>query len=103
MNRIEFANSLECSDHIISNYDNFMVCYDIINYYDMIQVNNYSIIDANKILFNISIPSDVSVNKIKRILDRTIINKYNSIYQIQSNIIDNDKLNIILYKTGVSG
>lgn len=103
MNRIEFANSLECSDHIIDNYDNFMACYDIVNYYDMIQVDNYNIIDANKILFNISIPSDVSVNKIKRILDRTIINKYNSIYQIQSNIIDNDKLNIILYRMGVSG
>ena len=103
MNRIEFANSLQCTDHINSHYDEFMVCFDIVNFYNMIQVDDYNIIDANKILFNISIPSDVSVNKIKNILDTTIVNKYNSIFQIQSNIIDNDKLNIILYKTGVSG
>lgn len=103
MNRIEFANSLQCKDHINNHYDEFMVCFDIVNCYDMIRVDNYNIIDANKILFNISIPSDVSANKIKYILDNLIVNKYHSIFQIQSTIIDNDKLNIILYKTGVSG
>lgn len=105
MDRIEFTNSLECSDIIdMVAFNEFMACYDLISCYGVLKVDSYKIIDSNKILFNISItPSDSSIEEIKNIIDSTIIDKYNYKFQMQSNIIDKDKLNIILCKTRVSG
>lgn len=104
MDRIEFANSLKTSENeIVENFDEFMSCYDLIAYYNMLQVDNYTPLDSNSILFNISITSDISVERIKSILDATIIDKYCKIFKIKSNIIDYNKLSVIFYKTGVSG
>lgn len=106
MDRIEFTNSLNCSDFVdMSVFSEFMACYDLISCYDMLKVDNYEIIDQNKILFNISIipSSGASIQEIKKTIDSTIIDKYSYKFQMQSNIIDKDKLNIILYKTRVSG
>lgn len=102
MDRGEFIDSLNCGNYFNSHFDEFMTFYDVINCYNEINIENYNIIDTDKILFNISIPSDKSPFDIKRILDSTIMNKYKSIFRIQTNIVDNDKLNIILYKVGVS-
>lgn len=98
MNRMEFIESLKCSQNFNQYFDEFMMFYDIISRYDTINVENYNIIDNNKILFNVSIPSDVSAFHVKNRLDSMIPKKYNSIFILETNITDVDKLNIILYK-----
>lgn len=102
MDRGEFITALNCTQNFNSHFDEFMTFYDIVNTYNDINIENYNIIDTDKILFNISIPSDRSPFDIKRILDSTITNKYKSMFRMQTEIITNDKLNIILYKVGVS-
>lgn len=102
MDRIEFYNSLN-ADQPLEHFDELMSCYDLVSYYDMLHVDNYTPIDNNSILFTISITSDTPVEKMKGILDSTIIDKYNKVFRINSTIIDYNKLNVIFYQTGVSG
>lgn len=102
MDRIEFNNSLN-ADQPLEYFDELMSCYDLVSYYDMLHVDNYTPIDNNSILFTISITSDTPVEKVKGILDSTIIDKYNKVFRINSTIIDYNKLNVIFCKIGVSG
>lgn len=102
MNRIEFTNSLKCSPHIEEYFDEFMSCYDLIACYNTLRIDNYNILDNHKILFNVSVTPSQSVDNVKKILDSTILHKYNNTYRIQSMIVDNN-INIILQKIRVSG
>lgn len=96
MDRIEFANILNCSsEHILKYFDEFMSAYDLLAYYDMLKINYYNILN-NSILFNVSISSNYDITQIKKILDTTVIQKYSKLFYTYSIINEDNTLDIVL-------
>lgn len=100
MDRINFSNSINnlCELDIIEIFDSIMTLYNIIENYENIDISKTP---SDVASFNVTFSQDANIHNVLQ-MNGCTISIYDSIISIQCNELDNNTINFIFNKIGMT-